>query len=254
MLRSQVLAASPKPPATHEQTQTSGDHDRIIHIVRRDGHGKGKTKNHDKHDNVGATDPVDDEARDAPHPEPTRVDAAPFAEQVREDGSEVGEGGEDDKGADEGVEGGFGAEEDEAKGGADDAAEDDGVEGDPIALVDAGEEAGKGRGVVAGQGPEDAAGDEVGADAARDEWHKSDDEETDAAGLGARRLAVDFAEGEGEGGVEHGVEVVDGVEDGDHEEEAGEETEEHLEEDGLGESYAGAMGGMFSEERGRWGG
>ena len=38
------------------------------------------------------------------HPEPARLDVLPAAEEMRQDGAEVGECGEDDEGADERVE------------------------------------------------------------------------------------------------------------------------------------------------------
>ena len=69
---------------------------------------------------------------------------------MRPDGQGVGDGGEDDERADQVRERGLAAELDGAESGAEDGGEDGGGDGTAEPLVDLGEEAGKGRRVVAG--------------------------------------------------------------------------------------------------------
>lgn len=83
------------------------------------------------------------------------------------------------------------------------------------ATVDVGEEAGEGRGVVAGESPEAAAGGDVAAYATDEVGEEGEEEEADGAGFCGGGLAVDFGEGEKVGAGEDGGEVGDAVEDGD---------------------------------------
>jgi len=112
--------------------------------------------------------------------------------------------------------------------------------------VDAGEEFGTRSSIIAGQGPEGAAGRDVAADCGAEGGKEGNDEEADGAAGGAGGLAIDFGDGEGGVGGEDGVEVVDGVEDGDEVEEAGPEADDHLGEDGFGDVFAG-VGDFFCE-------
>ena len=91
------------------------------------------------------------------HPEGTLRDVLAAGEEVRSDGQRVGDGREDDEGADEVREGGLAAELDGAEGGAEGGREDGGGDGAAELLVDSREEGGEGRRVVAGQGPPDAS-------------------------------------------------------------------------------------------------
>lgn len=59
----------------------------------------------------------------ATHPEGTFGDVFPARQEVRADGEAVGDGGEDDEGADEVCECGFTSERDGAEGGAEDCCE-----------------------------------------------------------------------------------------------------------------------------------
>lgn len=75
-----------------------------------------------------------------------------------EDGGQVGEGGKNDKGADEGGEGRLGAHIDTAEHAAQDSAEDDSSGGIAVGGAHLAEEGTEGRGMVAGEGPKGAAG------------------------------------------------------------------------------------------------
>lgn len=71
---------------------------------------------YDKQDRDG----IDRKARLA-HPEGTLGDIFPAGEEMRADGETVGDGGEDDEGADQVGESGFASELDGAEGGAEDS-------------------------------------------------------------------------------------------------------------------------------------
>lgn len=99
-----------------------------------------------------------------------------MCEQVREDGGGVGEGGEDDEGADEGGEGGGGEGVDEAEEGGEEGAEEDCAVGVVMGWGDVREEGGEGHCVVAGQGPEGAGGGDGEADAGEEGGKEGEEE------------------------------------------------------------------------------
>lgn len=103
----------------------------------------------------------------------------------------------------------------------------------------------EGRGVVARERPEGAAGGDVGADGGAEDGEEDDEEEAEGATVAGGGLVVDGGEGE-VGGVEDVRDVGDGVEDGDHVEEGGEEADDHLRGDGEGDVALGA-GDFFGE-------
>lgn len=238
-LRSDITSPPHKPKPSYEKRQPPRDQTCIIHRLRRHGQREREAENNDKRHDVQHGCRIHDIPNRALHPEPAGRDVRTAAKQVRQDGGEVGEGGENDVGADEGVEGGGGADVDAAHDGADDAAEGDGVERVLESRMHAAEELGRGGRVVAGERPESAGCGDVAADGGAEGGQEGEDEQADGAAGGAGGLAVDFGDGEGRARGEDGIEVVNGIEDGDEVEEAGPEADNHLREDCFGDVFAG---------------
>ena len=191
-LRARVGALPDEPEDSDEDGKGARDQRRVVHRRRSNRHREGEAEDDDEDDNPRAGDGVDDEARGALHPEVAGRDLRALGEEVRQDGGEVGERGEDDEGADERAEGRGVADVDASQERADDGAGDDGVEGVLVAGVDAAKDAAAGDGVVARHGPEDAAGGEHAADDGDEGGEEGDDEEAQGAAVGTRRLTVDL--------------------------------------------------------------
>lgn len=121
----------------------------------------GEGENDKEDDNVETADKIDHEARNAVHPEPTRSEVSTTGEQMREDGHEVRQRGQLHVAADESVERRVGADVHAAHQRADDAAEHGRVERILELRADSGEDGAKGGGVVASQGPEHPARDDI---------------------------------------------------------------------------------------------
>jgi hypothetical protein len=128
-----------KPPHRREERHPPKNHRVIIH--RRDIYGQ---RVRETEDDVEEDDEDERERIDGvsplPHPERALREVLAAGEEMAADSEGVGGGGEDDEGADEVGEGGFGAERDGAEGGGHDAGEDCGGDGAGEGLVDGGEE------------------------------------------------------------------------------------------------------------------
>lgn len=246
MLRPHIRPPSHKPERGDEDAEAARDQTRVIHGFRRHGQRGREAEDDDEGHDVQHRHAVDDVPDRALHPKVAGRDVGTAAQQVRQDGRELRERGEDDVGADEGVEGGRGADVDAAHDGADDAAEENRVERVLERRVHAREELGRRRRVVARERPERARGRDVAAHGGTEGGQERKDEQAQRAAGGAGGLAVDFGDGEGGARGEDGVEVVDGVEDGDEIEEAGPEADDHLRQDGFGYVAAGA-GDFFGQ-------
>lgn len=107
--------------------------------------------------------------------------------------------------------------------------------------VDLGEEAAARGGVVAGQGPEDTAGGDLGSKTGYEIGQEGEEEETDGTCSGAGCLTVYFGQREEVGAVEDGVKIGDAVEDGDEVEETAQEAEDVLRKDCFGDVGAGTV-------------
>jgi hypothetical protein len=135
-----VILLPPEPEQRYKDGQSARDQARIVHRNRIDGQEEGEAVDDNEYQDVQARDCIDDEPDRPLHPKPTGADVLAPGEQVREDGGDVGEGGEDDKGADEGAEGGRGADVDASQDGGDAGTRGDAVERVLIFWRDLGEE------------------------------------------------------------------------------------------------------------------
>ena len=196
--RSLIIPFPPQPETSHGERKAAGDQAGIIHQLGINGHGKREAENDDKRDDIEACNSIDQESRCTLHPEPARSDIRSLAEKMRQDGGEVGESGQHDKGPDESVEGGLAAHIDAAEKCGYDGTQDDGVEWIPLLLVDRGEKATEWRGIVASESPEDAAGGQVASEDGNGGRDEREEEETQRASRGAGVLVVDFGEGKEE--------------------------------------------------------
>lgn len=145
-----------QPPKQSYRNDTHQDNAIIIHRRSRDRQRRREAEDHIEEHDQDDGDSVDVISRIA-HPERTRLDVLPAGEEMAADGESVGDGREDDEGADQVGECGLATERDGAKGRGHDAGEDGGGDGAREALVDEREEAGEGRGVVARERPPGAA-------------------------------------------------------------------------------------------------
>lgn len=201
---------------SHDTSQSGNNHRTIIHRLRIHGHRIWEAIDHAKHHNIRVRR---HQRRIRPairHPERARLNEPPPRQQMGQDGRRVGHRGQDGEAAEEGAEGGAVADVDAAEGrdrGEGVQRRDEGVaEG----RRDAGDVGGEWDGVVAGEGPQHAAGGDVGTGEGEGDVDDVEDEEDGGAGLGAGGLEVDRGEGEGgDVGVDYGVDVGDGVEEDD---------------------------------------
>ena len=139
---------------------------------------------------------VDRKASSA-HPERPPGHILPAGEQMRRDRQGIARGGQDDEAADEIRKRSLASELDGAKRRTQHGAQQHGGDGAAQAFIDGAEEGGERGGVVAGQGPEDAADGEVGAEHADHDAEEEDQEEAEGGALGAGGLRVDYGEREG---------------------------------------------------------
>ena len=93
-LRSFIAFPTEKEPPGHEYRESTGHQRRVVHARLIHGHREREAENDDKRHYVQATESVYDETTRPVHVEPARLEAPAAAEEVREDGGEVGEGGE----------------------------------------------------------------------------------------------------------------------------------------------------------------
>ena len=213
-----------EPPKGGERHHAHEDDGVVVHAHDRGGQGVREAIQYVEEGREHDRRAVDEVAR-FPHVEGPGRDVLAAGEEVGREGEDVGGGAENDEGAREVGEGGAGAEGDGAEAGGQDSREHGGFDGTAELLVDVGEEAGEGDGVVAGQGPPGAANGEEGADQAGREGEEDDEEEAERCGAGAGGLEIGLGKGEGAVAALDGGEVIDAVEEGDGEEEGEEETE-----------------------------
>lgn len=147
---------------------------------------------------------------------------------MRQNGGEVGEGGQHDEGPDEGVECSLTSNVDATEEGRYDCTQDDRVEWILVLLVYRCEKATKWGGIVASESPEYATGGQVAPKDCDGGRYECDDEETQGAPCGAGGLAINFGEGKEVRGVEDGFEIVNAVEDSNEVEKSREESNNEL--------------------------
>ena len=72
-----VIPLPPKPKQRNKHGRATSQKAGVVHCRRRDGHGERKAKDHNKENDVQASDSVDDISNRPFHPKPTRYDLGP---------------------------------------------------------------------------------------------------------------------------------------------------------------------------------
>ncbi len=149
-MRPNILPLPPEPKDSHKYRQTPSDQASIIHIRRIKRQREREAEYHNKSYDIKTRYPIDDKSRCSFHPEPAGGDVRSPAEEMREDCGEVGERGQHDERADEGVECCLASDVDAAEERADDSTENDRVEWIALLAIDAAEESTEWGRVVSG--------------------------------------------------------------------------------------------------------
>lgn len=147
--RPNVCALSDEPEKQNKQAKSPGNERGIVHRCGVNGHAEGETEDDDEDDDVGACDAVDNKSSCPLHPEPARCHVSPPGKKMREDGHDVRESGEDDKGAHESRKCGGGAHVDAAENRREDPTKDYGAERVVLAVVNVREELAERRSSIA---------------------------------------------------------------------------------------------------------
>lgn len=154
-----------------------------------------------------------------------------------EDSCEVGKRGELHEAADEGVEGGGGANVDTGEDGDHCPADEGGIEGIVHRGVDAADLVGERSGAVTSKCPEGSPSSDVAASTVDDGGEEGHNQESKTTAPGSTGLVVDLSKRER--AVQDSLDVVDGVEERNHVEQPGDEADAHLSQDSLGDVLAG---------------
>jgi len=183
-----------KPPDPNEHSEANRNNARVIHSSRISRKRIREAIDDDGDNDVDARDRVNKESR-AAHPEKARLDVLAARKEMREDGEQEGDGGEEHERADEGVECCCRAHVDRTHACRDDAACQRGVEGALPADADGADVRAEWRGVIASQSVEGAACDDVASDRGCDYGQDDDNEEAQRGCLGAGSLVIDVTQG-----------------------------------------------------------